>query len=273
MRSNWTGALSVSLVNLPIKLGSTTKNNSLDLHMVRKADGSRIKFLRVAEADVSQSGPLKEVPWNDITKSYEAADGSLVILNKDELATPTNKVAEVETFTDEMNIPPMSAKNTYWVQPDLGGDKVYALLATALQETGKVAVLKFAMRDRESQAVLRARDGYLTLEVLEWDADLIRPDFPAPADTASEQDHQLVKRMIEDMTTKYDHTAQTDTYAEHVMEIVNSKIDAGDFIKPPATVTKGRMPVDLTAALQASVDAQKAKATVPAPRTRKKAAA
>lgn len=271
MKSQWTGAISLSLINLPVKVGSATKDNHLGLHMVRKSDGSRIRFTRVAEVDG------KEVPWHETAKGYDAPDGSMVILDSEDFTQaygPKKRVAEVLMFTDAGNIPPMAVKSAYWVQPDKGGDKTYALLAHVLQQSGKVAVLSFAMRDREAVAVLRPHDGYLSLETLEWDADLLRPDFPAPADTATEADHKLALQMIKSMEGKYDHSAQTDKSSEAVMTVIQGKIERGQVIQPPADpdAPKRGMPANLTAALQASVDAHQGKTTTATRPARRKAA-
>jgi DNA end-binding protein Ku len=260
---------------MPVKLGSTSKDNSLGLKMVRLSDGSPVKFTRVAEADG------KEVPWDQIGKSYTAPDGSLVVLTQKEIKDAygeKNRIAEVVMATDAANIPPMAAKSSYWAQPDKGGERTYALLAAALQRSGKVLVLRYAMRDRVNVAVLRPHDGYLALESLEWDEDIIRPDFAAPPMTATEAEQELADKLIEQMTGKYDHAAQEDTSTAAVMAVINEKIERGHVITPPAAPNRAVAAADLTAALRAAVDAQKPKAepAVPAarkPRARKAATA
>ena len=257
-RSIWAGAVSVSLISIPVTLGSASKDNYLGLHLVRKSDGSRIKFKRVAEADG------EPVEWNDTAKGYDAPDGSLVVLDKADFERAygeKNRKAEILMFTDAGNIPPLAVKSAYWVQPVKGGEREYALLAGALASTHKVAVLVFAMRERQSTAVLRAEEGYLSLETLEWDSDLVRPDFPAPPQTASEADQKLALTLIDSLTMKYDHASSVDKSAEAVMAVITAKIETGQVIRPPmvpSTAVTG-MPADLTAILQASVDAQKPK--------------
>lgn len=260
MRSIWSGAISLSLLNVPVKLGSSSKDNTLGLHMVRRSDGSRVKFTRTAEADG------KEVGWDEIVKGYEAADGSLVLLEKTDFQAAygeKNRVAELLMFTDAANVPPMAVKSAYWVAPALSGAKTYALLAGALQAAGKVAILTFAMRERVSVAVLRACDGYLALEALEWDADMVRPDFAAPPDTATQDERELAATLIASMTAKYDHAAQADASAEAVMTVIQGKIERGEVIAGPPRPDNAGAPMDLMATLTAAVAAQKA-ATAPA---------
>lgn len=268
MRSNWTGAISLSLLSLPVKLGSSTKDNELSLHMIRASDGSRIRFTRVAETDG------KEVPWDKTAKGYEAPDGSLVVLHKSDFEAaygPKNRTASVLMFTDAATVPPMAGKKAYWVQPDRGGEKTYALLAGALAQTGKVAIITFAMRDRMSVAALRPYNGYLALEVLEWHMDMLQPDFAAPKQTASPEEQELALRLIEQMTGTYDHSAQKDPSSEALAAVIQAKIEAGNVIAAPprpdspsgATQTQ-----DLMATLTAAVEAKRPAKAAPAPRRR-----
>jgi DNA end-binding protein Ku len=274
VRSIWTGAISLSLLNIPVKLGSASKDNSLGLRQVRASDGSQIRYRRVAEADLS--GP--EVPWHEIVKGYDAPDGSLVLLEKSDFQEAygeKNRVARLLMFTDASNIPPMAVKSVYWVQPEKGGEKPYALLASALQAAGKVAVISFAMRERVAVAVLRPQDGYLSLEALEWNADLLRPDFAAPADTSTEAERGLAAQMIESMSGKYDHSAQADTSTEALMAVIQGKIERGDVRSPAPRPDNVGAPQNLEEILRASVEAAKPKAEPArtAKRTPRKAAA
>jgi DNA end-binding protein Ku len=270
-KSIWTGALSVSLIGVPVKLGSSSKDSKLGLRMVRKTDGAPIRFQYVSETD------RQPVEWNDIARAYDTPDGSLVVLDKADFEKAygeKNRTAEILMFTDAGNIPPMAVKSSYWVQPDKGGEKMYALLAESMRSTGKVAILTFAMRERVSVAVLRPHDGYLALESLEWDADLIRPDFPAPPQTATASEQEYAATLIESMTGKYDHSSQRDVSAEAVMAVIEAKISTSQTIPAPrsAKASPGA-PQDLTEALKASVAAQKNNPGAPKPRARRKAAA
>jgi DNA end-binding protein Ku len=274
MKSIWSGGISLSFLNVPVALGSRTQDAGPELHQARRQDGSRIKFKRVSESDFD--GP--EVPYRDVVKSYAAPDGSLVLLEPEELKRAHEKTIGVITFTDASDVPPLAAKTAYWAQPgkEPGAGKAYALLAHSLQASGKVAIVKFAMRENMTVAVLRSVDGYLAVEPLEFDSNLVTPDFAAPENTATEADQGLMLQMIESMSGKYDHAAQPDVNAEAIMAVVQRKLENGEVREaplPPVRADAGA-PADLTAMLRASVDAQKAKTEVkpakraPAPRRR-----
>ena len=236
MQSIWTGAITLSKLQMPVKLGSSSQDSSLGLHLVRKEDGSRIRFTRVAEADG------KEVPWDDTAKGYSAPDGSLVILDKtdfEEAFGPKNRVAELLMFTDAGSIPRAATDKSYLCQPDRGGEGAYALLADTLQRSGKVGIVTFAMRQRVTMAVLRAEEGYLYLEKLKWHSDMLQPDFKAPESTASEEEQALAMKLVESMSGKFDYEGSVDTSAEALSGIIQDKIEKGDVIAPPTAPDNG----------------------------------
>jgi DNA end-binding protein Ku len=274
VKSVWTGAITLSLLNCPVKLAGAAKDNQLDLHMVRKSDGSRVKYQYVSERDG------KEVAWHESAKGWDAPDGSLVILDKSDFEKAfgeKNRAAKLTMFTDAANIPPLAAKSAYWVQPDGPiGEKIYALIAHALQASGKVGIVTFAMRQRVAVAVLRAHDGYLSLEPMEWYADMLWPDFAAPPNTATEAEEDLARDLIESMTRKYDHAAQADPSREALEKVIAEKIESGRVIAAPPRPDNAGAPADLASALQAAVESAKSAAAPKpkrAPRARKAAAA
>lgn len=259
MQSIWTGAITLSKLQMPVRLGSSSRDNEMGLHLVRKADGSKIRFTRVAAADG------KEVAWADTAKGYDAPDGSVVILEDDDFKEafgPKNRVAELVMFTDGDSIPRTAADKSYLCQPDRGGEGAYALLASTLQRTGKVGIVTFAMRQRVSMAVLRAEEGYLYLEKLKWHSDMLQPDFKAPESTASEEEQALALKLVESMSGKFDYEGSVDTSAEALNAIIQAKIEKGDVIAAPKGSDNGGSAALMTlmdglqASLQATVPEQ-----------------
>ena len=283
MKSAWSGVFDLGGLSVPVKLGASVKDNGLNMRQVRLSDGARIQYTRHAE------GETEEVPWVEIGKGYDAPDGSLVIMDEDEQKAvygDKNRVARIVKFTDPSQVPPMSVKSAYWVMPDVNGARGYAVMAEVLRELGKVAIIEYAMRQKMVTAVLRSIDGYLALESLEWDRDMIKPDFAAPVNTATEQEMDLTRQLVTAMAGKYDHAAQVDTSSADMMAAIQKKIDTGQTVTPPAAVDTpskgatrgvGSLNGSLTDALKAAVEAHKTKEgdpqPVPAPRARRKTAA
>src|SRR5215469_11181088 len=165
MRSMWKGAISFGLVMIPVKLYAATEQRDVTFRQVHREDGGRIKFRRFCSIDG------EEVPFADVAKGYELPDGEMVILTDDDLADlplPTAHSIEVVNFTPAEQLDTILANRAYYTEPEPAGVRAYALLRDALERSGKVAIARVALRQRESLASLRTRDGVMVLETLLW---------------------------------------------------------------------------------------------------------
>lgn len=267
MRSIWKGVLSAGLVNIPVRLGNALADVELELHRYRTSDGSRMRMMRVAEADG------KPLDWDQTSSGFEAPDGSLVLLGDEDFEAAygeKNRVIRVMQFAEAYEIPRAAAGNLYYIQPDTGGAEAYAVLAAALALRDKVAVVQFALRDRIALGAIRAEDGYLVLERMRWAAELKSPDFAAPQ---IPQDSLALARAADDllvsMSREFRWEDYTDTSKEALMQVIQDKLAKTPKPRPaaePAPVSSGVD--DLMATLQASVEAAR-KAREPQPPARK----
>jgi DNA end-binding protein Ku len=273
IRSMWSGTLGVATLVLPVKLGTAVTDDSLELHQVRKSDGSRIRFRRVAQADG------EEVAYSDIAKGYELPNGSMVILeDKDfELAFgDKSRAAKVLLFTDPAQVPRTAHAASYYVQPGTGGEPAYELLAEAMLRTGKAAVVSIAVRQREALALLYTTgDGYLILERLQWAAAVKKPDFAAPSAGVTAAELDLAENLVTQMTKPFDWADYADLSDVKLTAVVQAKAETGQVTGTPATRPEGSPTAasDLTATLLASVEQAKSAARPAKPvrraRTRK----
>src|SRR6202048_342546 len=150
MKSIWKGSIAFGLVNIPVRLYSATESQGLASHMLYKKDLSRIRFQRVAES----TG--KEVPAAEIVKGYEVEKDQYVILSDEELGdvAPEKPAGiEIQEFVDESEISTQYFDKPYYLEPDKGAGKAYALLREALARSGKVGVGQFVLRNRERLCV------------------------------------------------------------------------------------------------------------------------
>src|SRR6266699_959749 len=135
MRAIWKGAISFSLVNIPIALYPATRREELKFRLLRKSDLSPINYKRVAEADG------KEVPWEEIVKGYEYEKGKYVVLKEEDFRRAdieATQSVDIVEFVDLEEIDPMFFDKPYYLEPDKKGAKAYALLREALKRAGKV---------------------------------------------------------------------------------------------------------------------------------------
>src|SRR5690242_1719803 len=165
MRSIWKGSISFGLVSIGVKLYSATEEKDVSFHQVRRSDGSRIRYKRVAEADG------EEVAYSDIAKGYVLPSGETVVLTDEDFADlplPTARTVDVVQFVPGDEIDPIYYAKSYFLEPEKNAVKPYVLLRDALSDSDMVGIVKVAIRNREQLAALRVRDGVIVMETMIW---------------------------------------------------------------------------------------------------------
>src|SRR5919204_395905 len=155
-RPIWSGSISFGLVNVPVKLFSATSPKDLRFHMIHDKDGGRIHQKRVCSVDG------EEVPWEHIVKGFEISKGRYVTVTKDELAAfnpKATRAIDIEDFVDLHQIDPIFYETTYYLLPDRGAARPYALLLEAMKRTGRVGVARFVLRTKQYLAAVRPIGG------------------------------------------------------------------------------------------------------------------
>ena len=276
MRSIWKGSISFGLVTIPVKLYSATEEKDVTFHQVRRSDGSRIKYKRVAAVDG------EEVAYGDIAKGYELPGGETVVLTDDDfkdLPLTTNKAIDVLQFVPLEELDPIYFSKSYYLEPEKTGTKPYVLLREALEQSDKVAIVKVALRSRESLAALRVRDGVFVLETMLWPDEIRTPEFAFLDEDVEVRPQELAMAasLIETLAGEFDPTQYTDAYREALQAVIDAKVEGREVVQPESAQPTAGTVVDLMAALRASVEAaKKGSAASPAPAKKapaKKAAA
>ncbi|MFI5264941.1 MAG: Ku protein, partial [Candidatus Kapaibacterium sp.] len=256
MRPIWTGAISFGLVNIPVKIFTATKESTLDLDMLDGHDHARIKFKRVNE----NTG--KEIPYEQIVKGYNL-NGDYVILEPDDfLAADAKKTKTVEivNFVNEKDIDSIYYEQPYYLEPDKGGEKAYALLREALKQVGKVGLAEFVMRNKEALAVIKPSGKALILNRIRF-AEEIKSieELNLPEITKTKpKESQMAIQLIDHLTDKFDISAYKDTYTDKLLKIIQEKAKGK---KPSKSVPKPKIVhqkgEDLMAILKASLSEKK----------------
>jgi DNA end-binding protein Ku len=255
-RSIWKGTVSFGLVTIPVRLYSATEERDVAFHQVRRSDGSRIRYRRVAEADG------EEVPYAEIAKGFELPSGETVVLTDEDftdLPLATQKTVEVMEFVPLDQVDPIYFSRSYYIEPEKTGLKPYVLLREALEKSGRVAVVKVALRQRESLACLRVRDGVLVLETMLWPDEIRVPEFDVlngdvdvkPAEV------KMARSLIDALSGDFDPTQYSDEYREALERLIEAKAEGHEVVVPAAAEADESSVVDLMAALRASVEAAK----------------
>lgn len=255
MRSIWKGDLSFGLVNVPVKVYSATESHDRKSYQVDSSDGTRIRYRRVRE------GTDTEVDYSDIANAYESESGETVILTKDDLATlPVQKSPEISIleFVPAEQVDPIYFDKPYYLEPSSKSPKAYVLLAKALEETDRLAIASFTLRNRTRVAALRVVDGVMTLQTLLWPDEVRKPDFGFLDEDTEIRDQELkmAASLIESMASDYDPSEFEDRYQEELSKLIEAKAEGSEAF-PESDEEKPEDEdsevADLLAALRASV--------------------
>ena len=258
-RPIWSGAISFGLVSVPVKLFSAVNRKSVSFNQIDSRSGSRIKYQKVSAADGS------EVPNEAIVKGYELPSGQYVLIDDVELSSldpEASRTIDIEEFVDLEQIDPIFYDAAYYVAPDKATVKPYALLARAMEETGKVGVARFVMRTKQYLCAVRPKDGKLMLSTMVYadevnDTDEIREFESAESVELSDKELAMAKQLVESLAGDFEPERYEDTYRNKVLELIERKADGETgLVEVPEVETTDKV-VDLMAALEASVAAAK----------------
>jgi DNA end-binding protein Ku len=256
MRSIWKGTVSFGLVSIGVKLYSATEERDVSFNQVRRSDGSRVRYRRVAEADG------EEVAFGDIAKGYQLPSGETVVLTDEDFAglpLPTAKVVEVLQFVPVEQIDPIYFAKSYYLEPEANAVKPYVLLRDALDASGMAGLVKVAIRNREQLATLRVRAGVIVMETMIWPDEVREPSFAfLDADVELRpQERSMADSLVASMAGDFEPSSYTDDYRAALQQVIDAKVEGREVLEPePAQPTAGNV-VDLMSALRASVEAAK----------------
>ena len=243
-RAIWKGSISFGLVNIPIALYPATRREELKFRLLRKSDLSPVNYKRVAEKDG------KEVSWDEIVKGYEYEKGKYVVL-KD------------EDFVHVDEIDPMFFYKPYYLEPQKGGDKAYALLRDALKDSKKVGIAKVVIKTRQYLAGVKPEDGALVLELMHFAEELADPSklhVPKKVEVGK-REMNMATALIDGMSSKWKPEKYRDDYREALMEVIEEKVEAGgkEIEEKPKKAPKPTKVIDLVSVLQKSLEQTGAK--------------
>ena len=258
-RSIWKGTISFGMVALPVRLYLATETGSkISFNLLCPEHKARIKNKRwCPEGD-------HEIAWSDAVRGYEYEKGSYVVLEDnelDDLPLASSKSIDIAGFIKDEELPgPLYYQSAYYLEPEKSAQKPYALLRKTLEKTKRVAIAKFALRDRERLVSVRALDGALLLNTLHW-PDEIRAtdDLDLPDDMkVSAAELKMAENLVEMMATAFEPEDFKDEYKEAVLKVVRAKVEGReDLVEAPEAEAETTV-VDLMAALKASVERAKA---------------
>jgi DNA end-binding protein Ku len=257
-RSIWTGAISFGLVTVPVKLYSAVSRKTVRFHQLNGPTGVRIQQKRVDPTTGD------EVAYDDIVKGFEIGPDRYVIIEPGELEAldpKKTKTIEIEDFVDLADIDPIMYDHPYYLAPGAGGAKPYRLLLEAMRESGKVAIAKVVIRQKENLVAIRPMEGdVLGMATMIFADEVVDPDRIDELDSAREveindRELSIAKQLVESLSGEFEAGKYRDTYREEVLALIERKAAGEEIAVQPAREEAEEPVPDLMAALKASLDA------------------
>ena len=260
-RALWTGSLSFGLVNVPVQIVSAVRDVDLHFRQLHEKDKAPVETKRwCSEED-------KEVPWEAITRSYELDGGKTVIVTDDDLDAVEprkTRTIDIAQFVDLAEVDPIYFDHPYWLVPagdDEGATRAYKLLLGVMESTDHAALGSFVMRAKEHLAIVRARDGVLTLTTMRFH-DEVRSTKDVPRASGkttkpSKQELDTAVALLEAMAEDWDPAQHEDRYRKRLQKLVRDKRKGKTIEIPDDGDAEPDAPPDLMAVLKEALAAAK----------------
>jgi DNA end-binding protein Ku len=251
-RSLWTGTISFGLVSVPVRMFSATESKELRFHFLDKHDLQPIGYDKVRQ----DTG--KHVDNDDIVRGFEVEKGRFVPLEDedlDRLDVELTKTIDILDFVDLDQIDPIYFRKAYYLAPQEGAEKPYRLLVRALEETGKVAIAKVVIRNKQHLAALRPWNGTLVLETMYYADEVREPEKVDGRVQLRKPEVEMARSLVENLSADFDPKKYDDTYRKELLQLLRAKAK-GKPLPEPEEEPEGEV-VDLMAALRESVEKTK----------------
>ncbi len=252
MRAIWKGSISFGLVYIPIAVYPATREEKLSFRQLRASDLSPIKYKKVAEAD------QKEVPATEIVKGFEYERGNYVIMKDEDFAKvkiESTHSIDITDFVELEQVDPKFFYKPYFLEPQKGGEKAYALLHKALAGTGKIGIAKVVISNREHLASVKPDGLFLVLELMHFASEILSPEAlnNGANGNITDKELQMAKTLIDSMTTPWEPDKYRDEYRDAVLELIEQKAQHKEIADKPAAPVRSTNVVDLVKVLQESL--------------------
>ncbi len=254
-RPIWRGHLRLALVSCPVGLWNAKhERGSIRFNLINPKTGNRIRMVTVdSETD-------EELQRRDLVKGYEFRKDQYLLLNDedfDSVKVESSSVMAIEKFVEVGSIDPIYYASSYYLAPDGdAGRDVYAVLHQAIAETGRVALARVVIGQRERTIAVRAMDGGLVAHTLDEQRDIndARQIFGDAAEVKTDPEMvQLAKQLIDRQTTKYDPSDLEDRYETRLRAMIDAKLKGeGIDVSEPKEPDRSNV-IDLMAALKKSL--------------------
>ncbi|MEY2501951.1 MAG: end-binding protein Ku [Verrucomicrobiota bacterium] len=253
MRAIWKGSISFGLVYIPIAVYPATREEKLSFRQLRATDLSPIRYKKVADTD------QKEVTADQIVKGFEYERGRFVVLKEEDFAKvriESTHSIDITDFVDLAQVDPKFFYKPYFLEPQKGGEKAYALLHKALAGTAKIGIAKVVISNREYLASVKPDGLFLVLDLMHFASEILTPEElnNGSATAITDKELKMAQSLVESMSTPWEPEKYRDEYRTAVMQMIEEKAQHKEVAKKPAPAIRTTNVVDLVKVLQESLN-------------------
>jgi len=251
--SIWKGHLTFGLVSFPVRLFAAARSESISFNQLHKEDGSRIKQMIYCQAED------KPIPRSEIVKGYEYEKGKYVVIDDEDIkkvAPKTARVMEIQEFVKSDDVDPVYLESSYYMAPDEGGAKPYALLFETMKQTKYYGIAKVAMHNREHVVILRPGDKGMVLHTMYYSDEVRKADeYQSDRTDLKDKELALAKMLVESLVGEFEPQKYHDTYRENLRKMIEARIEGQAVVeKPEAHIAPV---IDIMEALKRSLEMRK----------------
>ena len=253
-RAFWTGALSIGLVNIPVRLAVMVKDHTVQFHLLHRKDGQPVRYERVCTKD------NEVVPWEEIVRGFEVREGEYIVLEKEEIDAvkpESDRRIRIDRFINVLSVDPVYFDRTYLLLPD-GPADAYALLRETFRTMGKGGVGRITLRTKEYPVLVREYQDALVLTTLHYPDEVTDPgqiEVLTAIRALGTKELSLAGKIVSDLSGEFEIGDYHDTYRERIEALIQSKMTGTTYHveKPKAAEVR-----DLMSALEETLARLKA---------------
>ena len=231
--SVWRGHLTFGLVSFPIRLFSAARSETVSFNLLHKDDHSRIRQVTYCQSED------KPVARSELVKGYEYEKDRYVVIEDEDIkkvAPKTAKVMEILEFVKADQVDAIYLESSYYVAPDEGGEKPYALLYEALRQSAYYAVAKVAMHNREHIIILRPGPKGILSHTMYYQDEIREVDeFRTDTSLVKDKELDLAKMLISSLEAEFEPQKYHDAYRENLQKMIEAKIEGENIVATPET--------------------------------------
>lgn len=253
MASIWKGHLTFGLVSFPVRLFTAARGETISFNQLHKTDNSRVKQMLFCQAED------KQISRSEVVKGYEYEKDRYVVIDDEDIkkvAPKTAKAMEILEFVKQDQVDPVFLESSYYMGPDEGGEKPYALLFEALKDTKFCGVAKIAMHNREHIVIVRPGTTGMILHTMYYADEVKKEDeYRTDTSTVNEKQLNLAKMLIDSLAADFEPQKYHDTYRDNLQEMIKAKVEGNRVVETPTT--HFAPVIDIMEALKKSLEQKK----------------